>query len=190
MASTYLIMAKESGSDLLQYAVAGCLELLPACRCCYSRPVSTPTAAFSRATTHRQKQLGAMTTGRPRSEFQRALRQHAGLNTVCADANPYLVLAAVLAGIWHGIENKLTPPSAIEGNAWDQDIEAPKLATTMDQAIDVFRNENQLADYLSEEFKTLFWQPNSKSGMSFPNASPNLNWKLIYECSLLCAFYM
>jgi glutamine synthetase len=73
-----------------------------------------------------------------------------------ADANPYLVLAAVLAGIWHGIENKLKPPTAIEGNAWDQAINAPKLATTMDQAIDVFRTENRLADYLSTEFKTLF----------------------------------
>jgi glutamine synthetase len=62
----------------------------------------------------------------------------------------------VLAGIWHGIENKLKPPTAIEGNAWDQAINAPKLATTMDQAIDVFRTENRLADYLSTEFKTLF----------------------------------
>ena len=72
---------EESGSDLLhmQSPAAWNYSLR---RCCYSRPVSTPTVAFSRATTHRQKQLGAMTTGRPRSEFQRALRQHAGLNTV------------------------------------------------------------------------------------------------------------
>lgn len=35
-----------------------------------------------------------------------------------ADANPYLVVAALLAGILHGIENKLEAPAAIEGDAY------------------------------------------------------------------------
>jgi glutamine synthetase len=67
-----------------------------------------------------------------------------------------LVLAAVLAGIWHGIEGKLTPPPAIEGNAWDQDIKATPLPTTMDQAIDAFDGAQTLSEYLTTEFKTLF----------------------------------
>ena len=61
-----------------------------------------------------------------------------------------------MAGIWHGIENTLSPPNPIEGNAWDQEIDAPALATTMDGAIAVFDQSEVLSDYLSAEFKTLF----------------------------------
>ncbi|MDZ7627326.1 MAG: glutamine synthetase family protein [Parvularculaceae bacterium] len=35
-----------------------------------------------------------------------------------ADANPYLVLAAILSGALHGIDKKLTPPPALTGNAY------------------------------------------------------------------------
>jgi glutamine synthetase len=73
-----------------------------------------------------------------------------------ADANPYLVLAAVLAGIWHGIENSLQAPEPIVGNAWDQTIDAPALPTTMDQAIVAFDKAEPLSHYLSDQFKTLF----------------------------------
>ncbi len=37
-----------------------------------------------------------------------------------ADANPYLVAAAVLAGVHHGLVNRLDPGPAIAGNAYDQ----------------------------------------------------------------------
>lgn len=37
-----------------------------------------------------------------------------------ADANPYLAIAAILAGMLHGIENKLDAPQPLEGNAYDQ----------------------------------------------------------------------
>lgn len=148
---------EESGSDLLQYAVAGCLELLPSSMLLFApsfnayRRFQPGNHAPTEATWGYDNRTTALRIPESPAAARRIEHRVAG-----ADANPYLVLAAVLAGIWHGIENKLTPPSAIEGNAWDQDIEAPKLATTMDQAIDVFRNENELADYLSEEFKTLF----------------------------------
>ncbi len=37
-----------------------------------------------------------------------------------ADANPYLVLAAVLAGVHHGVANRIDPGEPIEGNAADK----------------------------------------------------------------------
>ncbi|ELY3542305.1 glutamine synthetase [Cronobacter turicensis] len=37
-----------------------------------------------------------------------------------ADANPYLVMSAVLAGIVHGLENDLPLPEAVEGNGLEQ----------------------------------------------------------------------
>lgn len=40
-----------------------------------------------------------------------------------ADANPYLVLSAVLAGALYGMENQLEPPSAVSGNAYALNLE-------------------------------------------------------------------
>jgi glutamine synthetase len=37
-----------------------------------------------------------------------------------ADANPYLMMAAILAGIHHGLVNKLSPPEPIKGNSYEQ----------------------------------------------------------------------
>jgi glutamine synthetase len=39
-----------------------------------------------------------------------------------ADANPYLAFAAILAAGLHGIEDKLEPPPAHEGNAYESDV--------------------------------------------------------------------
>lgn len=54
-----------------------------------------------------------------------------------ADANPYLVLAANLAAGLDGIERELTPPAAIEGNAYDLPPgQAPLLPTSLMEATD------------------------------------------------------
>ena len=37
-----------------------------------------------------------------------------------ADANPYLVMASVLAGIHHGLTNQVEPGEPVEGNAYEQ----------------------------------------------------------------------
>ena len=37
-----------------------------------------------------------------------------------ADANPYLMMASILAGIHHGLTNKLEPGAPIEGNSYEQ----------------------------------------------------------------------
>ncbi len=65
-----------------------------------------------------------------------------------ADANPYLVLAALLAGVLHGIENKLTPPPALEGNAYLSD--APKLALGWRAALDAFVGGDIIAPAFGE----------------------------------------
>lgn len=53
-----------------------------------------------------------------------------------ADANPYLVMAAVLGGMLHGMEEKLAAPEPMEGNAYDANL--PSLTDEMDEAIDAF----------------------------------------------------
>jgi glutamine synthetase len=71
-----------------------------------------------------------------------------------ADANPYLVLAAVLAGIHHGLVNELEPSAPITGNAYAQ--AAPSLPLTWDRAIDAFAAATVLPGYLGEAFCRLY----------------------------------
>ena len=147
----------EEGSDLLRYAVAGCLELLPASMLLFApsfnayRRFQPGNHAPTESAWGYDNRTTAIRIPESPSAARRIEHRVAG-----ADANPYLVLAAVLAGIWHGIENTLSPPNPIEGNAWDQEINAPALATTMDEAISVFDKSDVLSSYLTGEFKTLF----------------------------------
>ena len=147
----------EEGSDLLRYVVAGCLELLPASMLLFApsfnayRRFQPGNHAPTESAWGYDNRTTAIRIPESPSAARRIEHRVAG-----ADANPYLVLAAVLAGIWHGIENTLSPPNPIEGNAWDQEINAPALPTTMDGAISVFDKSDVLSSYLTSEFKTLF----------------------------------
>jgi glutamine synthetase len=59
------------------------------------------------------------------------------------DVNPYLFLAAVLGSALIGIEDKLTPPAPISGNAYEQD--QPQIPDTWEAAIDRFE-ESDIAE--------------------------------------------
>lgn len=67
-----------------------------------------------------------------------------------ADANPYLVLAAVLATCRHGIEKELQPPPATAGNAYTA-ADAPALPTTLDAALHAFQASTAALDLLGKE---------------------------------------
>jgi glutamine synthetase len=54
------------------------------------------------------------------------------------DVNPYLAIAAIIAGGLHGIEHELPLPDALEGNAYDADVE--HLPTTLREAAELFDN--------------------------------------------------
>lgn len=55
-----------------------------------------------------------------------------------ADANPYLVLAAILTGMKHGIDNKVDPGPPHEGNA--SDFADPSVPFEMLSALDELQN--------------------------------------------------
>ncbi len=69
-----------------------------------------------------------------------------------ADANPYLVLASVLAGALYGIENKLMPPPAIAGDAYSAMNEELLLPRKWEEATEIFSQSDVLREYLGEEF--------------------------------------
>ncbi len=67
-----------------------------------------------------------------------------------ADANPYLVLATVLAGIHHGICKKIAAGAPTEGNAGA--TLAPSLPIALETAMDKLRNSRTLPDYFGIDY--------------------------------------
>ncbi len=71
-----------------------------------------------------------------------------------ADANIYLALASVLAGIHHGIENALEPGPPITGSAYER--VPPALPPTWRDALDAFKAAKILPRYFGEEYCLLY----------------------------------
>lgn len=84
-----------------------------------------------------------------------------------ADANPYLVLAGVLGGMLHGLENKCVPPKPISGNAYD--LSLPQLSDDMDDAILDFRNSKFITDLLGKKLQKIFAEVKSVELAAFLN---------------------
>lgn len=71
-----------------------------------------------------------------------------------ADANPYLVLAAVLAGALHGIERRLDPGAASVGNVCT--VVDPALPLTVPAALQAMRAAAVLPAWLGAEYLALY----------------------------------
>ena len=71
-----------------------------------------------------------------------------------ADANPYLVMASILAGMSHGIANTIDPGPAVEGNS--QAIEAPALPTAWCNSLDLFQRSEIVRGAFGAPFQDVF----------------------------------
>lgn len=74
---------------------------------------------------------------------------------VCgADANPYVALATVLAGITEGIDKKIEPSAEIIGDGYEQ--REPSLPVNWWRALEVARGSAFLPAHLGERFTNIF----------------------------------
>ncbi len=71
-----------------------------------------------------------------------------------ADANPYLVLAGILAGIEHGIAQEIDPGPAAEGNA--EELEAPSLPTNWNSALERFETSPFIGAAFGSHFQDIY----------------------------------
>ncbi len=71
-----------------------------------------------------------------------------------ADANPYLVIAAILAGVHHGLTNKPELPEATYGNAYAQ--HEAVLSMSWEQAVKRCIESDFIKEYFGTEFVQLF----------------------------------
>ena len=75
-----------------------------------------------------------------------------------ADANPYLVMAWVLAGIYRGLERPSEPPAPLQGNAYHQPASArgTALPTHWAPALERFSSSAFAREFLGERFCELY----------------------------------
>jgi glutamine synthetase len=73
-----------------------------------------------------------------------------------ADANPYLVVAAILAGIQHGINNKIDCGPCVKGNS--EELNVPPLPTSWVNALDVFSKSPVVAEAFGTSFQHVYTQ--------------------------------
>jgi glutamine synthetase len=67
-----------------------------------------------------------------------------------ADANPYLVMAAVVAGVHHGLKNKIDPGVMVEQGA--NIVPKLKIPNRWEAAIDRFSRSKVLPEYLGKDY--------------------------------------
>lgn len=145
----------ELGSRHLQQAIAGLVELMPASMAIFAPNLNSyrrfqPSLYVPMAPTwgydNRSVAL-RIPSGSPRA--RRIEHRVAG-----ADANPYLLVAALLAGIEYGLQHRLVPPAPITGNAYEQ-IE-PSLPISWPQALDAWQQSEAFAGLFGETFHNVY----------------------------------
>ncbi|MEM9523947.1 MAG: glutamine synthetase family protein [Pseudomonadota bacterium] len=131
---------REDGSAILRHAIAGALRALPCSTLIfaphansYDRLVRESHAPTGIAWAYENRTAAIrVPSGKPAA--RRIEHRVAG-----GDANPYLMLAAVLGAALTGIEDELEAPKPVTGNAYDQELE--QLPACWTTAIDRFERD-------------------------------------------------
>ena len=125
------------GAPVLHNAIAGCLAALPPCALIfaphgnsYDRLVPDAHAPTGVCWAYENRTAAVRVPG-GNPKARRIEHRVAG-----GDVNPYLLVAAVLGAALIGIEDSMTPPKPISGNAYEKDL--PQLPATWAEAIDAF----------------------------------------------------
>ncbi len=143
------------GNELLRHAIAGCLDSMKDCMLLFAphlnsyrrfqrgnhAPIS-PTWGYENRTV----------SVRVPSDNHQAMRLEHRVSG--ADASPHLVIAAIIAGMLHGIENKLVAPDPCEGDA--SEIAAGSLPRYWPDALSAFKQSSFIEKYFGKEFQRVF----------------------------------
>ena len=145
----------EKGNDLLRSAIAGCLESMNDCMLLFA-PHLNSYRRFQRGnhapTSPCWGYDNRTVSIRVPADNVKAMRLEHRVSG--ADANPYLVISAILAGMLYGIENKLQAPSPIEGDATGQTDDS--LPRYWPDALNAFENSSFIKNYFGESFQRVF----------------------------------
>ncbi|WP_299846605.1 glutamine synthetase family protein [uncultured Paracoccus sp.] len=129
----------DAGTDQLRHAVGGCLRAMPGSTLLFAPhensydrlvPNAHAPTGIGWAYENRTAAIRIPSSG---PKARRIEHRVAG-----GDVNPYLTVAAILGAALNGIEEKLEPTPAFQGNAYDQKL--AQLPGTWQEAIEAFAN--------------------------------------------------
>ncbi|WP_322528297.1 glutamine synthetase family protein [Salinicola sp. LHM] len=143
------------GTEMLRHAIGGLLRLMPE-----SVALMAPNL-----NSFRRFQPGLYVPMAPTWGFDNrsvALRIPSGPNAARriehrvggADANPYLLLATLLASVIHGIANRISPEEIVTGNAYEQFD--PALTNSWSRALELLERSEVLNEALGQDFLKVF----------------------------------
>ncbi|WP_372603441.1 glutamine synthetase family protein [Actibacterium sp.] len=131
------------GSDQLRHAIAGCLQAIPGSGLLfaphgnsYDRLVPGAHAPTGICWAYENRTAAVRVPGGP-AAARRIEHRVAG-----GDINPYLMLAGILGAALIGLEDKLTPPDPVSGNAYEMDL--PQMPGTWAEAIATFEDSEDM----------------------------------------------
>lgn len=82
-----------------------------------------------------------------------------------ADANPFLVVAAILAGMRHGIAHKIDPGPEAEGNA--EELEGAALPTAWINALEVFKSSEVVREAFGAPMQDVYYRLKTTERIAF-----------------------
>jgi glutamine synthetase len=162
------------GSDLLRQAVAGCVSTMADSMAIFAPNINSyrrmvpgcyaplaPNWGYENRTT-------AIRIPGGDSRAMRIEHRVAG-----ADANIYLTVAAMLAGALYGLENQLSAPEPVVGDAGDV---VPELPHFWNDALSVFEQSSFVKDYLGAELQKNYAQSKHMEKSEFDSRVTQLEY--------------
>ncbi len=107
----------------------------------------------------------------PQSDADNLRFEH---RTAGADANPYLVTAAVVAGVHHGLKNKCDPGRMVEQG--ESIVPKLRIPNRWDAAIDRFERSKILPDYLGKDYCRFYAMNRREESRRFHNRISQLDF--------------
>ena len=139
----------------MRHAIGGLMELMPASMALFAPNLNS----------FRRFQPGLYVPMTPTWGYDNrsvALRIPSGANAARrvehrvagADANPYLLLATLLASVCHGLDTAVSPGEPVTGNAYRQ--YEPTLTNSWSKALDLLEHSEPLGEAFGQAFLKVF----------------------------------
>jgi len=180
-AADHNAFALDDGSDspLMKRALAGMIDLMPASMALLAPNVNAYRRFLPEAYVPLQASWGHNNrTVALRVPCGDADNHRIEYRVAGADANPYLVVSTILAGILHGLDNQLPLPHAVQGNG--HEAEGLALPIRQSDALYEFENSYPLQKLLGERFSGVWHSCKQYELMQFERliTSTEIDWML------------
>lgn len=145
---------EDEGAPILHHAVAGLLATMQQCALTFAphensyRRLMPGTHAPTGIAWGYENRTAAVRIPGGDHKARRIEHRVAG-----ADANPYLVLASILGGALIGIEEQLTPPAPIVGDAYRQNLD--QLPSDWVSAVQAFADGKRVPQIFSKQLQVM-----------------------------------